>query len=157
MRRSLEKVSAVFMGCLLSAQVASADIFPEDMNLFAPPTVVGGDELSLQTLAAELSRAESRVGELLDRYQRIQVVQRWGEQSPRVRIFDAMAANHVHGPSCIHFYQSDYAAAVLPHIGQDVEVARTAISGLHGRLSSLQGRVTAMERGLARPESALLD
>ena len=158
MQPLFSKITLLVFSLLVPGQATSEGVFSDGMILFAPPAEVGGGELSLHALAAETSRAEARAGELLDRYQRIRVVQSWGGQSARARLFDALSANHVHGPSCIHFYQSDYAAvAVPPDIGRDAEKARQVLEELRRRVSTLQGRVTALERGLARSEGDLAD
>lgn len=109
----------------------------------------------MQVIAAELSRAEARVGVLFDKYQRIRMVQTWGGNTARARLLDALSAKHVHGPSCIHFYQSDYAAVVVPDIALEAEEARQALGLLRERVAVLQGRVTALERGLTRAERDL--
>lgn len=140
---------------LASGQAVSGKGFPEDAQLFAPPVALDDDALSLHALASEISMAELRVAELLDRYQRVRMAQTWGAQSPRVRLFDMMAANHVHGPTCIHFYESPYDLAALPDTGQDAEKAREALHGLRNRVDVLQGRVSALERGVVLTEGAV--
>lgn len=155
MQNLLLRFSLTLLCLLYPISAVSEDVFADGVSLFAAPADLGEEELSMQVIAAELSRAEARVGVLFDKYQRIRMVQTWGGHSARARLFDALSANHVHGPSCIHFYQSDYAAVVVPDIAQEAEEARQALGLLRERVATLQGRVTALERGLTRAERDL--